>query len=509
MSSGEAFEYDSAGHRTAKTSGGNRTLYIWSGDQMMGETNTIGNSLSQVVRVGSLLLGEVRGGVAQHFDQDAFNSVIVTTLADGTIPGRLSYRAFGAIRTTTGLINSPFRFNGYIDDGNGELSSPARYYASALGRFTGMDPAAMDPMNPITGNPYLGLNGNPMANIDPTGRYAEAGHYYTTYIVALATGYTHEESLQLALYSQLPDEIGKFDAIHAPIREGLMASSNYSATAGAIVNSMATPETHYTTDIVQPLNHALTGGFSFIETQDTAATVIAAQSLEVAGLAIHRLGDTFAHRQIGHEAFTYKFPIGHTLDGTDPDQATLRPKLYGDYVETLARTLAARKGIPLSNEYIAQIRESLESVAARSDVAVASANRKFENASIGDGVGNYVLAYNATRQEGINKVENAENDFRASLRAMALGEQNKLHVVKENSNAPGSVLLQPDEAEAPYLNAAGQEDQDIKNFLDIAGKKANVELTTPLYQAKLRATLEISEAQFERLYKKCSSGSCK
>lgn len=38
----------------------------------------------------SVLLGEVRNGVAQHFDQDAFNSIIVTTLADGTVPGRLS-----------------------------------------------------------------------------------------------------------------------------------------------------------------------------------------------------------------------------------------------------------------------------------------------------------------------------------------------------------------------------------------------------------------------------------
>jgi len=170
LSTGAAFEYDSAGHRTAKTSGGNRTLYVWSGDQMMAETNTIGNSLSQVSRVGSLLLGEVRNGVAQHFAQDAFNSVIVTTLADGTVPGRLSYRAFGQVRSLTGNVETPFRFNGYLSDGGDELSSPSRYYSVANGRFTSMDPAKMDPMNPITGNPFVGMNGNPMIYIDINGR---------------------------------------------------------------------------------------------------------------------------------------------------------------------------------------------------------------------------------------------------------------------------------------------------------------------------------------------------
>jgi len=115
-------------------------------------------------------LGEVRNGVAQHFAQDAFNSVIVTTLADGTVPGRLSYRAFGQVRSLTGNVQSPFRFNGYISDGGDELSSPSRYYSVANGRFTSMDPAAPTQMNPLSWNAYVGLGANPMFNIDPDGR---------------------------------------------------------------------------------------------------------------------------------------------------------------------------------------------------------------------------------------------------------------------------------------------------------------------------------------------------
>ena len=142
-----------------------------SGDQLMAETNTIGNSLSQVSRVGSLLLGEVRGGVAQHLDQDAFNSVIVTTLSDGTVPGRLSYRAFGQVRSLTGNVATPFRFNGYVTDGGDELSSPSRFYSMGTGRFTSMDPAAPTAMDPLTWNAYVGLGANPMHYVDPTGRY--------------------------------------------------------------------------------------------------------------------------------------------------------------------------------------------------------------------------------------------------------------------------------------------------------------------------------------------------
>ena len=170
LSTGEAFEYDAAGHRTAKTGGGNRTLYIWSGDDLMAETNTIGNSFSQYTRAGSLLLGEVRNGVAQHFDQDAFNSIIVTTLADGTVPGRLSYRAFGQVRSLTGSVATPLRFNGYVSDGGDELSSPSRYYSLATGRFTSMDPVAPTQMDPMSWNAYVGLGANPMRNTDPSGR---------------------------------------------------------------------------------------------------------------------------------------------------------------------------------------------------------------------------------------------------------------------------------------------------------------------------------------------------
>jgi len=97
--------------------------------------------------------------------------VMVTTLADGTVPGRISYRAFGAVWSLTGNIDTPFRFNGYVSDGGDELSSPSRYYSVGTERFTSMDPAAPTQMDPMTWNAYVGMGANPMLHTDSTGRY--------------------------------------------------------------------------------------------------------------------------------------------------------------------------------------------------------------------------------------------------------------------------------------------------------------------------------------------------
>jgi RHS repeat-associated protein len=154
----------------------------------------------------------------------------------GLIAGRISYRAFGQVRTLTGHLDTPFRFNGYIDDSNGELSSPARYYASALGRFTGMDPAAMDPMNPMTLNPYLGLNGNPLAYIDANGKVgilSEAEHFtdstlasYTQQIEAAKRAGDTDRAFNLGLFKGLAS-VGNLVVGGLNTTSNLLVQSNY------------------------------------------------------------------------------------------------------------------------------------------------------------------------------------------------------------------------------------------------------------------------------------------
>ena len=508
LSTGEAFEYDSAGHRTAKTSGGNRTLYIWSGDQLMAETNTIGNSLSQVTRVGSLLLGEVRGGVAQHLHQDAFNSVMVTSLADGTIPGRLSYRAFGQVRTLTGNVATPFRFNGYVSDGGDELSSPSRFYSMGTGRFTSMDPAKMDPMNPITGNPFVGMNGNPMTMIDPTGKYAEGGHYYTTVAVALRLGYNLADARTLALYSQLPDEVGTFDAIHQPIRDVTSFPEQFADTFTSIwAGEPPSPSRFYDTDRVQKQFHALTGRSSAVETRETSQLIQSADDLKVAGLAIHRLGDTFAHRRIEYPALMYETGEGHLFDGTRPDQVTVRPSLYKEYVRVLAKSLAARQGHAATDKQIDAIANELYGVAIDSMQEAAATRTKFV-----DRVASEISARGETGGEATARRRAAamflnENFFSKNIKTLAnlAADTAAPRVVSESSGRPGSYLLEPEKSSAFYTDAQGQEDKNIENFYRLASPNSQRAPDTAI----ARAELETSAARYVELQRKCEVNACK
>ena len=211
-------------------------------------------------------------------------------------PAVAATKSLATVALSYSVANEPTTIN-YPGSRSDELSSPSRYYSVSTGRFTSMDPASPTQMNPLSWNAYVGLNANPMANVDPTGRYAEAGHYYTTYIVARETGYSHKEALTLALYSQLPDEIGTYDAIHQPVRGAMsFPGAMWDAFGSGLAGAAPSPQRYYNTEKVQSEFHALTGGPSVPESDLSARTVINASSLEAAGLAIHRLGDTFAHR---------------------------------------------------------------------------------------------------------------------------------------------------------------------------------------------------------------------
>lgn len=62
-------------------------------------------------------------------------------------------------------------------------------------------------------------------------------------------------------------------------------------------------------------------------------------------MLLHRLGDSFAHREIGNESKVYDTGLGHARHGTDPDKVLRRPGLYDDYVRLLVDVLAERQNL--------------------------------------------------------------------------------------------------------------------------------------------------------------------
>ena len=63
------------------------------------------------------------------------------------------------------------QFTGELRDSTGLTYLRARYYASPTARFITSDTRVGDPQAPLTLNRFLYANGNPITNIDPSGRW--------------------------------------------------------------------------------------------------------------------------------------------------------------------------------------------------------------------------------------------------------------------------------------------------------------------------------------------------
>ena len=196
---------------------------------------------------------------------------------------------------------------------------------------------------------------NPTVYVDPDGRYAEAGHYYTTLLAAKAAGYKDEQALRIALFAQLPDEIGKYDAVAQATGSMLMSRNRESRMypgdpSRGVPDRMLSVKSDFNTPDQFSFQHNLAGLSADKALSKSRAAMAGARSMEGIGLAAHLMGDSFSHRTLKDESKMYDFPAGHAGDLTLPDVIAFRPALYREYVGTLVNALAERRGVPLSAE---------------------------------------------------------------------------------------------------------------------------------------------------------------
>ncbi|WP_257385050.1 RHS repeat domain-containing protein [Tahibacter caeni] len=172
------YGYNAAGQRTHKELfGPNATLvrYVYDGPRLIEETNVLGNSLARYdYSADGRLLSMRRNGQVYQYLLDALGTPIAILRTDGQVVSRFKVDAWGNPIATVSTVKSPFGFTGYVvDDETGLHYANARYYDSELGAFLSEDPAAGDPMRPITLHPYVYANANPLIYLDRSGRTAE------------------------------------------------------------------------------------------------------------------------------------------------------------------------------------------------------------------------------------------------------------------------------------------------------------------------------------------------
>jgi RHS repeat-associated protein len=164
-----SYYYDGAGRRVKKVTAGGTTVFVYdAAGQMVAE-------YTDASRQGA--------GGTSYLTTDTLGSPRVVTDNRGSAIARHDYLAFGEeLSIGRGQVSAygagalRQQFTGQERDSESGLDFfKARYYSSAHGRFTGVDPLATSarPPNPQTWNRYAYVINNPMRFIDPTGMSSE------------------------------------------------------------------------------------------------------------------------------------------------------------------------------------------------------------------------------------------------------------------------------------------------------------------------------------------------
>ena len=179
--------YDGDGHRVKKLDSSGTTVFVYNaGGQLIAEYHS------------DPVPPPAGGGGTSYLTSDHLGSTRVVTRSDGTVKARYDCLPFGEElgsgigQRTTGLgyslaDSTKQKFTQKERDSESGLDYfIARYYSSAQGRFTSVDPATSSAhaLNPQSWNRYAYVFNNPLILIDPDGRfanyYAQNGDYLGT-----------------------------------------------------------------------------------------------------------------------------------------------------------------------------------------------------------------------------------------------------------------------------------------------------------------------------------------
>jgi RHS repeat-associated protein len=263
-----------------------------------------------------------------------------------------SYEAYGKRTKETGENKDKQRGNSKDEDPTGLLNEGFRYRDIETGVWLSRDPAGF-----VDGpNLYAYVRQNPWTMFDAQGLYAEAGHFYTTYAVAVAAGMDKGQAYRTAYYSQLPDEAHQLDAIaqatNATSKVGHPAVQMWRYLTGDKAGTAAANEAVNDMTNVHRNLHFLRGSDDAGIKESRSNLSGAIKNGEFAsdwerGFAIHTLGDTYAHTKNmgnGKEA-GYDTLSGHGEDGLRPDsiaENTFNSAKYESYVRELYTSLGGK-----------------------------------------------------------------------------------------------------------------------------------------------------------------------
>jgi hypothetical protein len=203
-------------------------------------------------------------------------------------------------------------------------------YSPTLMRWIQPDPTGADYIDGA--NLYLPESANPISHRDPSGLYDMDGHFYTTYMTAIAAGLSVKDAYELAYYSQMPDQIDDYAAPEQAIAVGS------SLLKGGTVDQ---DRVNWMMD-VHMLQHSL---FDGTVAEVNARRACLKKLIKEGGLSnwakgflIHALGDAYGHTR--NNGTGYPPGLGHAEDniprvGYFPDTIASSPTKFIGYIGNL------------------------------------------------------------------------------------------------------------------------------------------------------------------------------
>jgi hypothetical protein len=229
--------------------------------------------------------------------------------------------------------------------------------------------------------------GNPSV----TWAYDEDGHYYTAALLRSyrppgVDGRANQEANLLSVCAQLPDLAKELDAVTLRVK----VTPSISGFFWGSFSRCWSDDVRYMANVHHYL-HALTGEtdakgrpVEASKVTDAAAATLSGLLSRVsaqrefnpnlvcaAGLSVHLLGDSFAHRRLDAPNRMYAAGLGHYYDNHDPDRVlynrldgkTDRSPMWGEFVTRLARNLGIAIDKARSDAVAALIKANMPALA--------------------------------------------------------------------------------------------------------------------------------------------------
>ena len=136
-----SFTYDAEGLRTSKIVNGEKTIFVWDGDQVVMELSKGGTVQNRYIRGNDLVFAD-RGENTEktYYVTDTHGNVVQLLDENGSVTKIYEYDSFGNEVDPDKKDENPFRYCGeYFDKETGRVYLRARYYQPTVSRFITRD----------------------------------------------------------------------------------------------------------------------------------------------------------------------------------------------------------------------------------------------------------------------------------------------------------------------------------------------------------------------------------